>query len=1385
MVKDGYNCSATLSGSATVTVNPRPELLSFEIDDADAIICVGTKTKLVAEFSGEAPFAFKINGQSYNTTENGTYIEIDGKKTWTLELDKNDVNTADTYKYTLTNLSNANCSSETLANNEVTLEVEALPVIKDVPTEVKLNCSQTTATIKASNAFTYKWYYKDVDGVDQFFKDGSELYLSQTDVNVAERTTVYTVYGYSEKADCQSNEAKTVTVTEDFVEPTLDVVALPSVCLPATVDIKEAIGSETKADELKYYSDNALTQELTNTNVQAAKDAKYYVVGYNDNGCTSKKEISVNVTDVSDNVVVNNPYNGVCPTQISSTVNLSKLVTSNKEGLKYYNKNSDGTYSEITTGEPTFDTSLEFASHTYYITNTETGKCESTTPTPVTIEVYKPVTASISGISPLCSGETSNVTITLDGTPKFKVVYNNGTTDVPENNISGTTLSITESLTSTTTYKLVSVTDDKNCQAYLDGREFVTVEVNSRPELVSFVIDDTDDIICEDESTTLKATFTGTAPFLFKINGEDKKSDATEWSMTISDPKEYVITDLSDLNCSAETISNNSATLTVEEIPDVTLSTTSAELDCNNQETTITASGAYSYSWTDNKGSAAQAVASIVAQQTGSETIYTVVGTSQHGCTSGEVSVTVTENFVTPTVELKTKPQQDGSPMSTELNCRLNSIPVVADTENSPVEIVKYEWSNGGSVNEYNDLTAKRTYTVTVTGKNGCTADAEIEITENIVKPILSVEHIGSRTEETTTILNCNDQSVNITSSVSNVSAIGGSVEYFWYKDGSEYYNGETREVSEDGTYKIVAVGKNNCESDFTVKLTKDDTKPKAEIVASAEMVTCSTPEVNLTVKTDADCNYFWTGIVGEDAKKQTLKVEEGGTYQVFVQSNVNGCMTTLNHTLEQHTDLPTVTIASSQDKVTCNPNTLTASGANEYVWNTGEKTESIVVTTGGTYTVTGTNEYGCENTEEIVLEENKLVPTISLTADTTHVTCRNEDVTLIVDITNAEATRSYTYKWLQGTVTSDVTVATFDAKEKATYKVIVTDQTNACFAEETINVQENKQTPSIETKSLDAVCLPATVDIKDAITSTNAEEVKYFADKELTQELPTTEVEAAKDAKYYVVGYEFENNGCVIEPIEIAINVKPVSATPVVENYEECATEGTKTLSSLVTSGKTNLKFFDDSKSTEPIEDSFDTSAENTSTTYWVENTEPNSCVSERVEFQVNIYGYIDFSVEASDTRLPAGEDVIITVTPLTDTPVDEYIWYRGEEVIQSTAELELTEQLYLNEKYSVQAIGRCNSPKKEVEVEAVWPTAFTPHNGNGKNDSFADGMNIIVFNRFYTKIYEGPDGWDGSINGAMNDGKETAVPGVYYYSVQLPNGQVKKGTIEIVKVD
>ena len=827
--------------------------------------------------------------------------------------------------------------------------------------------------------------------------------------------------------------------------------------------------------------------------------------------------------------------------------------------------------------------------------------------------------------------------------------------------------------------------------------------------------------------------------------------------------------------------------ITVYPLPIVNISAPRTEINCNSPEATITASGADSYSWTDNKGNPAQSGASIVAKQTGSdETIYTVVGKSEYGCESDPVSVTVKENFVAPTVELKPQLQLNGEPWPTELNCRLRDVPVVADTENTPIPVVKYEWTNSVSTTENADLTTKGTHTVTVTAENGCTATSSIEITENVVTPMLSEEHIGSFSKIETNILNCNDQFIDITPSVSNVSEIGGSVEYFWYKNGGACHYGETLEVDEAGVYKIEAVGANNCASDITITLTSDKVTPAAEIVASANMITCDVPKVELTVKTDIDCEYNWFRTEGDySAETQTVKVDKGGTYNVFVQSKVNGCITTLDYTLDEKTDKPVVSISALEDKVTCKTNTLTASGANSYVWNTGSTNESIDITTGGTYKVTGKNEYGCEGKAEITLEEDKRVPAINLTADVTTLTCSLEEAELTAEVTNAEASRTYSYVWAKNNVPTTETNSTLVAEEAATYNVTVTDNTNACIAVESIVITENKDYPKVETKSLAAVCLPATVNIADAVVSSNADELKYYSDAALNQEVADTQIEVVENATYYVVGYEVNGNGCVTKPYSIPVTLKSITSKPVVENYDECATEGTVKLSSLVKSDVSKLKFYANETSDTPIEDAFDASAANTTATYWVSNTQNGACESERAEITVNIVGYIDFAIEASETKLPAGKDVTITITENSDTPVENYIWYANGEKVDATDDLSLTEQIYLNTKYEVQAVGRCNSPMKEASVEAIWPTAFTPHNGNSKNDSFADGMEIIVFNRFYTKIFEGPSGWDGTINGTLNDSKDIAVPGVYYYSVKLPNGQVKKGTIEIVKVD
>ncbi len=161
-----------------------------------------------------------------------------------------------------------------------------------------------------------------------------------------------------------------------------------------------------------------------------------------------------------------------------------------------------------------------------------------------------------------------------------------------------------------------------------------------------------------------------------------------------------------------------------------------------------------------------------------------------------------------------------------------------------------------------------------------------------------------------------------------------------------------------------------------------------------------------------------------------------------------------------------------------------------------------------------------------------------------------------------------------------------------------------------------------------------------------------------------------------------------------------------------------------------------------------------------------------------------VAFELEVADDKiLTAGEKAQVTVVPV-EKEAESYQWFANDKELPING-LEFNDYLYLNTEFKVIANGICGTASNKATIEVVWPTAFTPHNKNGKNDDFSKGLPTIVFNRFYTKIFEGEDGWDGTINGAMNESENIAVPGVYYYSVLLPNGQVKKGTIEIIKVD
>ena len=137
--------------------------------------------------------------------------------------------------------------------------------------------------------------------------------------------------------------------------------------------------------------------------------------------------------------------------------------------------------------------------------------------------------------------------------------------------------------------------------------------------------------------------------------------------------------------------------LTINTLPSVTVSVSAGTI-CVGESTTITASGASTYSWSNGETGS-----SITVSPT-TTTLFTATGTDSNGCTSAG-STTITVNAL-PTVEIS----------GTLTYCAGGSTTLTATAGLS-----SYLWSTGATTQSITVSTAG-SYTVTGTDSNGCSA---------------------------------------------------------------------------------------------------------------------------------------------------------------------------------------------------------------------------------------------------------------------------------------------------------------------------------------------------------------------------------------------------------------------------------------------------------------------------------------------------------------------------------------------------------------------------------------------------------------------------------------------------------------------------------------
>ena len=583
------------------------------------------------------------------------------------------------------------------------------------------------------------------------------------------------------------------------------------------------------------------------------------------------------------------------------------------------------TYSWAPGGQTTASISVSPATTTTYtVTGTSSG-CVTTDQ--VIVTVVPPPAISAGANVAICNGQSTTLTATGGSTYTWS----------PATGLSSTTgATVIASPAATATYT-VTGTSAAGCI----NTATVTVTVNPLPNINPGM----NQTVCAGTAVTLAAT--GAATYTWN-NGVTQGVPFTPTAT-----QTYTVTGTSAAGC----INTATVTVTVNPIPVVSAGSNFSV--CTGGSTTLTATGATTYSWTPGGMTTAS-----VTVSPASTTTYTVTGTSAGCSASSTVTVTVTPNA----------PISAGSPVSL---CSVQSTTLTATGG------VTYNWNNGLGAGASHTVSpaSTTTYTVTGTDANGCLGTSSVIVTVNPNPTVIA------GTNQTV----CAGTPVTLTAT--------GASTYSWN-------NGVNQGVSftpaTTQTYTVTGTTAAGCTNTASVTVTVN---PLPIVVAGSDQTVCAGTSVTLTAT--GAVTYSWNNGVSQGVSFTPASTQ---TYTV-TGTSAAGCTNTSTVTVTVN-QLPTVVAGPDQTVCAGTSVTLSATGASTYSWNNGV-TQGVAFTPAGTntYIVTGTSAAGCVNTSSVVVTVNPL-PIVN--AGSNQTVCLGTAVTLT-------ATGASTYSWNNG-VTQGVT---------------------------------------------------------------------------------------------------------------------------------------------------------------------------------------------------------------------------------------------------------------------------------------------------------------------------------------------------------------------------
>ena len=624
------------------------------------------------------------------------------------------------------------------------------------------------------------------------------------------------------------------------------------------------------------------------------------------------------------------------------------------------------------------------------------------TPSCKTITVIPTPTATLSGGGVYCAngGDPVELTVTFTGDAPWEFIYRrNGVAQPP---IQTSSNPYTFTVTQPGTYTLQSVRSVVgNCPGTVSGSATIT-SVTLSP---TFAITKP---TCGESTGAINTTpGGGNAPYTFNWSNGASTEDLSNIP-----PGTYTVT-ITD---------NNGCTVVRDVIVDDNLininvtGTVVANTTCNGGngsiDVSVSPNGTYEYEWSN--GATTQDISNL---EPGT---YVVTVTTGVTCT-GTASFTVNDN--------PNAPQLNATTVQTTCDLENGSINLTVSGGVSPYT---FSWSGGQTTEDIANIPAG-TYTVTVTGANGCTNTLDVTVNNN--NPPFNVS--GTVVNNTT----CNGGNGSINVSVNP----NGNYTYEWAPGGQT-----TQDISNlpPGTYSVTVSAGGSCTE--TAEFTVEDNPNEPQLNAQTVSTTCdlSNGSINLSVSGGvAPYTFQW----GSGQTTEDISNIPAGTYTVTV-SGANGCTAELEVTVDNNN--PPININGNVvNNTTCNGGngsidiSISPNGNYTYQWSPGgQTTQDINNLPPGEYTVTVNGAGSCSETASFTVEDNPNEP--QLDATTTESTCDLNNGSINLSVSGGVA--PYTFQWGSGQTTEDITGVPAGA-----YSVTVTGA-NGCTGVLDVSVDNN-----------------------------------------------------------------------------------------------------------------------------------------------------------------------------------------------------------------------------------------------------------------------------------------------------------------------------------------